>query len=180
MFSSNQATMNWPPKIDESLVRDAPYQVLPGETPPPGVQRATPTKHQPTDGLPHLQPESSRVPHEVRGKSRPIPAVKKDPPTKHARTLSLNKSRSLVKPLRTLVPKTPSEQPVLIRAPDKYNPQPEPQIKPQIRFACNITPDNPPDLPEKALPEKPPQCEQCKQPTSYVREFTRIRPFLRC
>lgn len=171
MFSSNQSTMNWPPQIDETLVQGAPYQVLHGETPPPEARRAMPTKHQPADGLSPLQPESSRVPHRVRGKSRPIPVVKRDPPVKPA-----HNSHSPVKPLRNLVPKNPSEQPALIRAPDKYNPK----IKSQIEFACNITPDSPSDLPERILPKKPPQCKQCKQPTSDVRDCTHIRPCLRC
>jgi len=167
MLPPNQSTTNWPPQIDETLIRGTPYQALHGETLPPEVRRATPTKHQPADGSPRLQPESSRISHKARGKGRPMPVVKRDPPVKPARTLPPNNSYSPFKAPCTIVPKNPSKQPALIRAPDKYNPQ--------IKSVSKFTPL---DLPGTILLKKPFQCKQCKKPTSNVRDFIHIRPCL--
>lgn len=174
MLPPNQSTADWPVRVNGTLIRDAPYQVVRDDTPPPEVRGATPTKHQSARGSPYPQPGSSRFQDQVHGESRPVPVAQKDPsvrppefllpPVKPAHTLAPNNSHPPVKALRTLAPKNPAEKPALTPALKKR----------PARSVRTPATDNPPDLPEKVLPKEL-RCRQCTQPTPDVRDFTHIR-----
>ena len=205
MFPSKQLTTNWPAEVNGTLIRGAPYQVVRGDTPPPEVRRATPTKHQSSKGSPHQQSEPSRVRDKVRGESRPIPVMQRDPsvrppepslpPVKPPHTLAPKNPQ--VEPAHTLAPNNPPVKhartlasdnspvkPVPTSAPDNLPAKPIPTLaldNPPAKPASTLAPSNPPDLPTMVLPKGPPgRCKQCTQPTPDVRDFTHIRPCLRC
>ena len=145
MFPSKQLTTSWPAEVNGTLIKSAPYQVVRGDTPPPEVQRATPTKLQSAKGSPRPQPETSHVRDKARGESRPIPVIQRDPPVKPLRTLAPRDPP--VKPAHTLAPSNPPAKRARTLASEnlavKSVPTPAPDNLP-AKPAHTLTPNNPP------------------------------------
>lgn len=159
MFPSNHLTTNWPADVNGTLIRSAPYQVVRGDTPPPEVRRATPTKLQSVKGSPHPQPETSHVQDKARSENRPTPVIQRDPPVKPLRTLA-PKNPPPVKPAHTLAPNNPPAKRARTLASDnlavKSVPTPVPDNLP-AKPVSTLTPSNPPVKPAHTpTPNNPP------------------------
>ena len=182
MFPSNHLTTNWPADVNGTLIQGAPYQVVRGDTPPPEVRRATPTKLQSAKGSPRPQPETSHIQDKASGESRPIPVMQRDPPVESLRTLApknppvkpahtlapsnppakrartrLASDNSPVKPVPTSAPDNLPAKPVPTRAPDNLPAKPVSTLTPPTKHARTLASDNSPVKPVPTLaPDNPP------------------------